>query len=251
MGIYSFAVILMLSEYENGVPMLVTVCLLFQQFCVTESMRENVCLGKIFILCLNPLILCYTRYKSRQMHAYVVILILLQKCCSAKEKEEEEIYSLQTFYHLRQSLWNWHAHQKIVKIQCGRVMHASDNLYLTDFIGDTKYVAIVLLSHSANYFECCHGCLCFFPRFCSYKKSRKTATHTHDKNTDPRDPNIRHLHHSTFFIIHGQSWQTKKKFQRTIHIPFERQQKKNCFSFLLPVPFTDNKKKKKQNEWAK
>lgn len=138
-------------------------CVFVLFFCfigVTDSMRENVCLGKFHLF--EP---TYFAAMKKTMHAYVVYFAPLKL-----QPDHSSIRTLQTFYHLRQSLWNWRAHQKK---KSERVMHASDNLYLTDFVSLAAAAAAAVintvcrhfvLSHSANYLECCHGSC--FSMFC-------------------------------------------------------------------------------------
>lgn len=97
-----------------------------------------------------------------------------------KKKKQQAVKenSLQTFYHLRQSLWNWRAHQKMWKHKWKGNARIRLNLYLTDsFHCWYQYGAIVLLSHSANYLECCHGS-CF--SVCLETRCRRRRRHSLD-----------------------------------------------------------------------
>lgn len=124
-------------------------------------MRENVCLGKFHLF--EP---TYFAAIKKTMHAYVVYF------ASQHSSHTNYIFTLQTFYHLRQSLWNWRAHQKMWKHKW------KGNARIRQFYTYNGFCwlcyqytpgPIISLSHSANYLECCHENSCFCWSYESYR----------------------------------------------------------------------------------
>lgn len=88
---------------------------------------------------------------------------------SHSSHDHSSIRTLQTFYHLRQSLWNWRDHQNKKKWKGNaRIRQFIFNGF--HFTGcwcccyQYSVSSFSVLSHSANYLECCHGSC--FSMFC-------------------------------------------------------------------------------------